>query len=105
MSDSDHEAGCSHSAVRLADRFDQAIGAIGCGTKVDHQNLVLTVMNDVSQFRFAAEQVGGGQLAFEDAVLEVITPITKAAKHLAQSLSVTDVVSNQIDSAHGELLI
>ncbi len=104
MSESDHEAGCSHSAIRLSDRFDQAIGAIRCRTQVDHQNLVLTVMNDVGQFRSASEQVGGGQLAFEDAVLEVITPIAKAAKHVAQSLGITDVVSNQIDSAHGELL-
>jgi hypothetical protein len=57
-------------------------------------------MNDVGQFRFQFHHLGGRELAFEDAVLEMVTPISHRFEDVAKSFIVSDIVCNNVRMAH-----
>ncbi len=98
----DDQAGRGHGGVGLANGFDQVFAAGGGWAQVDDQDLVFFVVNDLGQFRFAAEQVGLGELALKDAVLQMIAPVSQAAKGVTKTLGITHVVGDQVDASHGE---
>lgn len=92
--ESNHIAGGIEGCVWLTECFDDAFATSIGRTKVDEQDLVQIVMNDLCQFCPALNQFGIGQLAFEDAVLQVIAPVPQGLVDFAESFIVTDIVGN-----------
>ena len=86
--------------VGFSQRGDDAIAASVGGAKVDEQNLIVSVVDDVLKLRLTLEQVNIGQLALEDAELDVVAPVFHRFEDLAKSLSVSDVVADNVGSEH-----
>jgi hypothetical protein len=68
---------------------------------MDEQNLVFGVVDDAGEFDAAADEVGGGELAFEDGVLEVVAETAHEFEDFAEAAVVGDVVADEIGLAHG----
>lgn len=97
---SDDDAGCCHRGIGLTDRLDQIVAAGGDIPQVDDQDLIFTVMNDFGQLCFESQQIRRREMAFKDAVLEMVTPVAQAFEGVPQPTRVADVVSDQVDAAH-----
>jgi hypothetical protein len=57
-------------------------------------------MNNVSQLGFEFHQLSRRELAFEDAELEMVSPITHGFEDFTKSLIVGDIVRDNIRMAH-----
>ena len=60
----------------------------------------MVVVNGGREFCAEADQVRGGELAFEDGVLEVIAVASHDFEHLAEAFVVGDVVADEVGFAH-----
>ena len=97
----DNRGGRVDVVVRFPQRGDDAIASTIGRTEVDEQDLIVSVVDDVLQLRLTLEQINFGQLTLEDAELNVIAPVFHSFEDLAKSLSVCDVVADDVRSEHG----
>ena len=67
---------------------------------MDEQNLVFGVLDDAGEFGAAADEVGRGELAFEDGVLEMVAETAHESEDFAEAAVVGDVVTDEIGLAH-----
>ena len=70
------------------------------GPEMDEQDLVFVVVDDAGEFGAAADEVAGGELAFEDGVLEVVAVTAHGLEDLAEAVVVADVVADEVGLAH-----
>jgi hypothetical protein len=68
----DDDAGAVEGGVGLAERRDDAVAAAFGWAEVHEDHLVDLVVDDAAQAVAAAREVGGGELALEDGVLEPV---------------------------------
>ena len=61
---------------------------------MDEKHLVLSVVDDASEVRTAADEVCGGELALEDRELEVVAIAAHGFEDFAEALVVSDVVAD-----------
>lgn len=61
----DDDAGTVEAGVGPADGRDHPVSATLGWSQIDEQDLVLTMMDDLSQRMFAPRQIGGGEPALE----------------------------------------
>lgn len=97
---SDDNAGGVDVCVRFAEGGDDAVAAAGGRAEVDEEDLVLIVVNDLGEAATAGGEVLGGELAFEDGELEVISEIAKEFEDVAEAFGVGDVVADEVGGAH-----
>jgi hypothetical protein len=77
VDDLNDQTGTIDGDIGLSEGFDDTFTS-ACGwTQVDKQDLVMSVIDDLRQFLFTADQIGIIQLAFEHGVLQVIAPVSK----------------------------
>lgn len=96
----DDDAGRMDLRVRLTQRADGARAAFFGGSEVDKEDLVEFVVDDGGEFGTAPDEVNGGELAFEDGELQMISIASHRAKYLTKPLVVGDVVAYQVSCAH-----
>lgn len=97
---SDDEAGGVEVGVGLAEGGDDAVATAFGGAEMDEENLVFVVVDEVGEEGAATDEVGGGELAFEDGELEVVSEGAHGFEDLAEALVVGDVVTDQVGLAH-----
>jgi hypothetical protein len=78
-----HDARRIERSVWLSKRGDHSIAAAFHRTEIDKQDLVLIVVDNLSQFTAASREIGGSELAFEDRKLQVISESTHRLKYLS----------------------
>lgn len=61
--------------VGFAERRDDAIAASIGWAQIDEQDLIVSIVDDVRKLRLAMKQIDFGQLALEDAELDMIAPV------------------------------
>jgi hypothetical protein len=96
----DDDAGGIEMGVGKSDGIDHTFASSVAGSKIDEENLVDIVMDNLSEFLCEDCFFGIGQLAFEDAELEVIPPISHGSKHFTEPFWVADIVGNDVGIAH-----
>ncbi len=96
----DDEARRVDAGVRFAESGDHAVSPPFCGAKIDKENLVLGVVDDVAEFAAELDEIGWSELALEDGVLEVIAPAAHNLEDAPQAFVVGDVVANKVRRAH-----
>jgi hypothetical protein len=82
--------------VRLTERTDGAGAPFFRGAEVDKEDLVEFVVDDGGEFGAAPDEVNGGELAFKDGELQMISIAAHRAKYLTQPFVVGDVVTDQV---------
>ena len=97
---SDDETGGVEVGVGLAEGGDDAVATAFGGAEMDEENLVFVVLDEVGEEGAAADEVGGGELAFEDGELEVVAEGAHGFEDLAEAFVVGDVVTDQVGLAH-----
>ena len=69
---------------------------------MDEEDLVIAMVNDGGQCGAEADEIGFGQLAFKDGVLQVVAPAAHGLKDFAEALIVTDVVADEVGGTHSQ---
>lgn len=77
VDDLNDQTGTIDGDIGLSEGFDDTFTSTCGWTQVDKQDLVMSVIDDLRQFLFTADQIGIIQLAFEHGVLQVIAPVSK----------------------------
>ena len=96
----DDEAGRVDRSIGDAESGDDAVAASFGGSEVDEEDLVFIVIDDAGEFGAAADDVAGGELAFEDGVLEVVAVAAHGFEDFAEALVVGDVVADEVGLSH-----
>src|SRR5262249_10791300 len=86
--------------IGLTKGSDDAVAAALGRSQADEQDLVLIVVDDRDEVAPASRQVRGGQLAFEDGVLQVVAIVAHGLEDFAQALVVADVVADKVTCTH-----
>lgn len=86
--------------VGFAERRDDAIAASIGWAQIDEQDLIVSIVDDVRKLRLAMKQIDFGQLALEDAELDMIAPVFHRFENLTQPFGVGDVVADDVRSEH-----
>ncbi len=86
--------------VGKSDGIDDTFATSVAGSKIDEEDLVDVVMDDLSEFFGEDCFFRVGKLAFEDAELEVIPPISHGSEYFAEPFWFTDIVGNDVGIAH-----
>ena len=89
--------------VGKSDGIDHTFATSVAGSKIDEEDLVDVVMDDLSEFFSEDCFFRVGKLAFEDAELEVIPPISHGSEYFTEPFWVTDIVGNDVCIAHDRL--
>ena len=97
----DDHAGRVDVGVRKPDRIDDPFAASVAWPKVDEEDLVDIMVNDLTKFIGEDCFFGIGQLAFENAQLQVIPRVSHGSKDVAKSFWVADIVGDKVGVAHG----
>ncbi len=100
MHGSGDDTGGVERGVGEAEGGDDAVAAAFGGAEVDEEDLVFVVMDDAGEFGAAANEVAGGELAFEDGVLEVVAEAAHRFEDFAEAFVVGDVVADEVGLAH-----
>lgn len=99
------EAGGIDGRIRAAEGGDDAVAAAFGGAEVDEEDLVEVVVDGFGEFGAEAGEVGGGELAFEDGVLEVVAPGAHDFEDASEAFVVGNVVADEVGVAHGDFEI
>ena len=99
----DDQASRIDMRVRQSDRVDHPFAPSVAWAEIDEEDLVEIVVDDLAKFFGEDSFFGIGQLAFEDAQLEVISGISHGAKDFSESFWVADIVGNDVGISHGGL--
>jgi hypothetical protein len=97
---SDDDAGGVDGGVRFAEGGNDAVAAAGGGAEIDEEDLVLVVVNDLGEAGAAGGEVLGGELAFKDGELEVVSEIAQEFEDVAEAFGVGDVVADEVGEPH-----
>ena len=100
----DDHAGRIEVGVRKPDRVDDPFAASVAWPKVDEEDLVDIMVNDLAKFVGEDCFFGIGQLAFENAQLEVIPRVSHGSKDFAESFWIADIVGDDVGIAHSSLV-
>jgi hypothetical protein len=84
------------ACIRQTERRYDSIAAPFGGSEVHEQNLILVVVDDAGKFGAAPNQIARGELTLEYGVLQMIAIPAHGLEDLAQTLVISDVVTNQI---------
>ncbi len=98
-------AGGVHLAVGESQCGDDAIAAAFRGAEIDEQYLVLLGVDDFGKMPFQCHFFTGGQVAFKDGILEVISKILARFENVAQPFVIGDIVGDDVGVSHGELRV
>ena len=79
---------------------DAAAAALG-GAEVDEEDLVFGWFDDLGEFVFECDFFCGGEVAFEDGVLEVVAVIFAGFEDATEAFFVADVVADDPGVSHG----
>jgi len=96
----DDDAGGIEMGVGQSDGIDHTFASSVAGSKIDEENLVDIVMDNLSKFLCEDCFFGIGQLTFEDAELEVIPPVSHGSEHFTEPFWFADIVGNDVGIAH-----
>jgi hypothetical protein len=96
----DDDASGLEMGVGKSNSIDNTFAASVAGSKIDEEDLVDIVMDNLSEFFCEYCFFGIGQLAFEDAELEVIPPVSHGSKNFTEPFWVADIVGNDVGIAH-----
>jgi hypothetical protein len=99
----DDHAGRIEVGVRKPDRVDDPFASSVAWPKVDEEDLVDIMVNELAKFVGEDCFFGIGQLAFENAQLEVIPRVSHGSKDFAESFWIADIVGDDVGIAHGSL--
>ena len=99
----DDHAGRIDVGVRKPDRVDDPFASSVAWPKVDEEDLVDIMVNDLAKFVGEDRFFGIGQLAFENAQLEVIPRVSHGSKDFAESFWIADIVGDDVGIAHCSL--
>jgi hypothetical protein len=86
--------------VGAAEGGDDALAAAGSGAEIDEEDLVEVVVDDFGELGGELGEVGAGELALEDGVLEVIAPGAHDFEDAAEAFVIGDVVADEVRVAH-----
>lgn len=98
---SDDDAGGVDGGVGEAEGGDDAVAATFGGAEVDEEDLIFGVFDDFGEGGATADEVGWGELAFEDGELEVVAEAAHEFEDFAEAAVVADVVADEVGLAHG----
>ena len=84
----------------MAESGDDAVATAVGGAEVDEEDLVFVVIDELGEQGAAADEVRGGELAFEDGELEMVSEGAHGFEDLAKTLVVGYVVTDQIGLTH-----
>lgn len=84
----------------MAERFDDAVPPAFARSEIDEQDLVVGVVDNFGQLSAALQQVGRGELALKDAVLQMIAPVPQRFEDLAESFGIADVIGDDVRVSH-----
>jgi hypothetical protein len=96
----DDDASSIEMGVGKSDGIDDTFAATIAGSKIDEEDLIDIVMDDLSEFLCEDCFFRVGQLAFEDAQLEVIAPVSHGSEYFTEPFWVADIVGNDVGIAH-----
>ncbi len=96
----DDEASGVKVGVGLAESGDDAVATAVGGAEVDEEDLVFVVIDELGEQGAAADEVRGGELAFEDGELEMVSEGAHGFEDLAKTLIVGYIVTDQIGLTH-----
>ena len=99
----DDHTGRIDMGVGQSDRVDDPFAATVAWSKIDEEDLVEIVVDDLAEFFREDGFFGIGQLAFENAQLEVVPRVSHGAKDFSESFWVADIVGNDVGISHGTL--
>jgi len=98
--ESNDQARCIHRSVGNAKSFNASFSTAGCRTQVNEEDLIVPVVDDFTEQSTESCKLDRIQLAFEDRILKMITPVTKSSKDLAKAFIVANVVTDQVSRSH-----
>jgi len=96
----DDDAGGIDGGVGFAEGGDDAFAAAFGWAEVNEKDLVFGVVDDGGEGGTAADEIGGGELALEYGVLEVVAEGAHGLEYLAETFVVGDVVADEIGATH-----
>jgi hypothetical protein len=82
------------------DGIDNTVAASVARSKIDEEDLVDIVMDNLSECFGEDCFFCVGQLAFEDAELEVIPPVSHRSENFSEPFWVTDIIGNDVGMSH-----
>jgi hypothetical protein len=86
--------------VGKSDSIDNTFAASVAGSKIDEEDLIDIMMDDLSDLFCEDCFFSVGQLAFEDAELEVIPPVSHGSENFTKPFWVAYIVGNDVGIAH-----
>jgi hypothetical protein len=96
----DH-AWCVHNNVRLTKRGNDAISAGARRSKINEQDLIVVMMDDLGQLCSESDEFTPRQPAFKHGKLKVVSPTPHRFEYFPQPFRVRDVIANDVGIAHG----